>query len=606
MRVDKLTLERIFERTERLEAPLFQRPYVWKQERNWLPLWEAIRKVADARVAGKEPRPCFLGAIVLDQLKTSTGKLHARQIIDGQQRLTTLQLAIAAARDLCVQKARPEYADAFKTLAANHVPLSKSADDRFKVWPTNADRADFRSTMTAGSIEAVREHFHADDDEDDGGLIPNAYLFFAATLLDWLGNSDGDQLAGRLEAMYFAIKGDLHLVVIDLEEQDDAQVIFETLNALGTPLLPTDLVKNFLFHLAEHQKLDTEQLYQKYWATFDMDKDFWREEIRQGRLKRSRLDLFMNDYLTLRLSDEVSAAVLFSSFREYVRDRPDESAAVQMQQFRAYADVYRSFGNFAAESREGQFFYRLEQLDTTTVNPLLLEVLKRHNNAKGRAELIQILTDLESFLVRRAICELTTKNYNRFFVDMIKALVGGPGLTAGSIRAYLLAQTQDTNRWPNDDDFRTCWMEVNFYKRLKKSKARMILEAIDQLLFDSNSETVILVQKNLTIEHLLPQEWGTHWPLPSKGLSPDGLELATKTRDDMLNRVGNLTLLTGKLNTRISNGPWEKKREQIIKHTVLNMNRAFQDAPVWDEALIAERSSSLFALALKLWPRPIA
>src|SRR5687767_3977552 len=104
MRVDKLNLERIFERTERLEAPLFQRPYVWKQHRNWQPLWDAIKKVADARHGGTQSRPCFLGAIVLDQLKTSTGKLHARQIIDGQQRLTTLQLAIAAARDICAER----------------------------------------------------------------------------------------------------------------------------------------------------------------------------------------------------------------------------------------------------------------------------------------------------------------------------------------------------------------------------------------------------------------------------------------------------------------------------------------------------------------------
>jgi len=82
MRVDKLTLERIFERTERLEAPLFQRPYVWKQVRNWVPLWEAIKQVAEARLAGMTPRPCFLGAIVLDQLKTSTGTATIRRASD--------------------------------------------------------------------------------------------------------------------------------------------------------------------------------------------------------------------------------------------------------------------------------------------------------------------------------------------------------------------------------------------------------------------------------------------------------------------------------------------------------------------------------------------
>lgn len=601
MRVDKLTLERIFERTERLEAPLFQRPYVWKRERNWQPLWDAIRKVADVRLGGQQPRPCFLGAIVLDQLKTSTGKLHARQIIDGQQRLTTLQLAIAATRDLCNQKEQPAYAEAFKKLDFNHVPLSKDPDEVFKVWPTNADRPDFRDTMKAGSVEAVRQHPHAD--EEDAWLIPNAYLFFAETFSEWLGDSTGDDLEARLNALYFAIKEDLHLVVIDLEEQDDAQVIFETLNALGTPLLPTDLVKNYLFHLAEYQKQDTEKLYQKYWAAFDTDKHYWREEVRQGRLKRSRLDLFMNDYLTLMTGEEVSAGSLFASFREYVGKNNGQAAAFHMEQFRAYADVYRSFRNFEPETREGQFFYRLEQLDTTTVFPLLLEVLKRYDNAKGRPQLLQVLGDLESFFVRRAICELTTKNYNRLFVDMIKAARAADDFSATAIRSFLLAQTQDTNRWPDDEEFETCWMTVNFYRRLKKSKARMILEAIECCLFNPKTEKV-QIEKALTIEHLLPKEWEKHWPLAPKSDDPEALDSARKLREEMLHKVGNLTLLTKRLNPSLSNGPWDKKREKILEHSALSLNRAFQNVLAWNEALIFKRSEELLKHAMKLWPRP--
>src|SRR5438094_8722897 len=110
MKVDKLTLERVFERTERLEAPLFQRPYVWKQDPNWEALWDAIQTVAERRLDGKPVRPHFLGTIVLDQLRTSIGRIHVRQIIDGQQRLTTLQLALHAIRDLCVKMNESRYA----------------------------------------------------------------------------------------------------------------------------------------------------------------------------------------------------------------------------------------------------------------------------------------------------------------------------------------------------------------------------------------------------------------------------------------------------------------------------------------------------------------
>src|ERR1700682_3305328 len=133
MKVDKLNLERVFERTERLEAPLFQRPYVWKQMPNWKPLWDSIQMVAERRLEGRPVHPHFWVPIVLDQLNTGIGKIHARQIIDGQQRLTTLQLALAAARDLCVRLSESRYAKAFEKMTVNEVPLSDDPDDLFKV-----------------------------------------------------------------------------------------------------------------------------------------------------------------------------------------------------------------------------------------------------------------------------------------------------------------------------------------------------------------------------------------------------------------------------------------------------------------------------------------
>src|SRR5918996_607123 len=215
MRVDKLNLERVFERTERLEAPLFQRPYVWQQEPNWEPFWESLQMVAERRLEGKPIHPHFLGTIVLDQLKTGTGKIHVRQIIDGQQRLTTLQLAVAAARDLCTKISEARYAKAFEKLTVNEVPLSDDPDDLFKVWPTNADRDDFRQVMRAGSPAAVRKLAHAHP--DDEWLIPNAYLYFSDTFDEWLGPVGTEVFARRLDALYTTMRDDLHLVVIDLE-----------------------------------------------------------------------------------------------------------------------------------------------------------------------------------------------------------------------------------------------------------------------------------------------------------------------------------------------------------------------------------------------------
>src|SRR3954454_16936292 len=150
MQANKRSLGHIFDPSLRLVVPLFQRPYVWKQEANWLPLWESIQDVAERRL-NNAPRPHFLGAIVLDQLKTPTGDIDTRQIIDGQQRMTTFQLVLAALRDRCKAGGDERYHKAFSKLTTNEVPLSDEADDVFKVWPTNADRTQFRTVMTAGS-----------------------------------------------------------------------------------------------------------------------------------------------------------------------------------------------------------------------------------------------------------------------------------------------------------------------------------------------------------------------------------------------------------------------------------------------------------------------
>ena len=429
-------------------------------------------------------------------------------------------------------------------------------------------------------------------------LIPNAYLYFSETFDDWLGTAGTETFAKKLEALYYSLKDDVHLVVIDLEREDDAQEIFETLNALGTPLLPADLVKNYLFHLANRQKLDTRKLYDTYWKAFDDDRAYWRKEVRQGRLKRPQLDLFLNHFLTLMLGEEVLIAQVFSRYREYVEDRDPRSSSDHMVIFRGYADVYRKFDEFEADSREGLFFYRLEQLDTTTFFPILLEALKRFDSESGRNELHQILGDLESFFVRRTICDLTTKGYNKLTVEMIKEFKKeSGGISGAAVRQFLLRQNSDTGRWPNDEELRKSWNSSPIYKAVKRSKVRMILEALEAGLHSGKTER-IKIDRKLTIEHLLPRDWEAHWPLPPG----TNQELMEDAREAAIHVVGNLSLLTRELNPSVSNGPWQRKRAEILKHSALNLNRTLPE--LWSEEAIHARSRELFEIAVKVWPFP--
>lgn len=277
-------------------------------------------------------------------------------------------------------------------------------------------------------------------------------------------------------------------------------------------------------------------------------------------------------------------------------------AAKQMALFRHYGDVYRSMEELPITTREGMFIYRLDQLDTTTFYPVLLEVFKRYRNPEYRQEFDQVLLDLESYLVRRAICELTTKNYNDLVVRMIKQLRATDDFSSQPIRNFLMGQTADTGRWPDDDEFRKSWMSMPFYKAIKRSKGRMILEALEIASYHGKTEKVE-VERKLTIEHLMPVSWEKHWPIVMNAAESQQVDGAADRRNEAIHRIGNLTLLTKELNPSVSNGPWLKKRDEILKHSALNLNRPFQNISTWDEAAIEQRSAALFEIVKKIWPR---
>jgi uncharacterized protein (DUF1810 family) len=393
------------------------------------------------------------------------------------------------------------------------------------------------------------------------------------------------------------------VVVIDLDENDDAQVIFETLNALGTPLLPADLIKNFLFQSAEVRGDNSGQLYERYWKPFDERSDFWRAAVSQGRLKRPRIDQFLQHYLTLMKGDEVQATHLFAEFRVHARKNPTVSAADHLLSLHSYGGIFeRFFTGYNESSREGQFFYRLGELETTTFFPLLLEVFKAADD-HPQQEVQAVLVDLESFIVRRMVCGLTTKNYNLLVRSLIQKLRAGDRFSATAIRDFLLSQDAESTRWPTDAEFHAAWLNRAVYKQLTRGRVRIVLEALELALHTGRSEKV-KIESKLTIEHVMPQKWGEHWPLP--GGVP--AEEAKQLRDQLLHTFGNLTLVTGMLNPAMSNSAWTTKKAALSEHGAFALNRKITlcALPTWDETAIKHRAVELFHLAKTIWPKPVA
>lgn len=599
MKTDSLSLKNLFLFERRWVVPLYQRPYVWNREEQWEPLWDDVRGIAERMLSGESARPHFLGAVVLEPLDLGSGHIGARLVIDGQQRLTTLQLAVAALRDLCREAGDEESVKWLLKISENDETTNPESDERFKVWPTNVDRAAFRVVADPRSESPPGERARAAVAAAGGpSRIAEAYTFFAETFRDW-AHSEGEAVS-RYRALRDTLRDRLYVVVIDLEKDDEAQIIFETLNARGTPLLPMDLVKNHLFHAAASRGVDLDRLYEKEWRVLDARSDFWRTEVRQGRLKRPRIDVFLQHYLTMASGDDVPATHLFTVFKEQaVGDT--RSAEEQIRALIHHAGVFAGFADTPEGSRRRTFFTRLDVLDTSTVFPFLLGLYARRTAGDDLEALDAILVDLESCLIRRMICQLTTKNYNKIFLALLNAVRDDASDPVEATRRFLMGESTDTTRWPTDEEFRKGWLGLSAYKAITRPRLRMLLEAIEAQTRRDLSEAVVL-RGTLSVEHLMPQTWQPNWPLP---VGVDGPN-ATGRRESLIHSFGNLTLLTQKLNTIVSNGPWPAKRGEIVKQSALALNRHFHDVEHWDEEAIEIRSLAMFEKALRIWPRPAA
>ena len=645
MHPTKLTVFNLFERPRRYVVPLYQRQYVWDAEEQWEPLWTDIKLKADGWLEtatgeslAKQPTNHFLGAVVLGPMPTFGRQMAAYDIIDGQQRLTTLQVFLAALRDASQQCDDAALTQSLDDLTINKGLMDKDIE-RYKVWPTNADRSGFEAVMSAKSRGLLQLKYPP---KTQGrrtlprDRIVEAYFFFSKAIENYSAEvatdqgvdetsiseaSTNDSEAGagplnkdRLFALFQALRTYLQVVLIELEDGDDPQVIFETLNARGVPLLPSDLVRNFVFLQATKRKEPTDRLYSEYWREYDEEpaeigtneaEKFWKVMERQGRLERPRLDLFLFHYLVYRTHREILIGHLFQEFRDwFLREKSQEPVENELAALQEHSKIFRTFFVPDRSNRFGQFVDRLRDLDTSTVYPLLLYLLGDQHNVLPSTEINGIATDLESFLVRRMVCGLTPKNYNNFFLTLTKKLSDVGVASREAIQSELLAGTAVTTRWPDNKEFAAAWLTEPAYGRLRVQRVAMILKAIDDQQRTDKSEQIRIFSK-LDVEHVLPQGYDLEdYPLPPRANPESDPE---QFRELMLHSFGNLTLLTHKLNASISNGPFDKKRPEICKQSALRLNTYFQTLPsdaIWSERAILDRGIDLLQDAIRVWPHP--
>jgi hypothetical protein len=320
MKSDTITIEQLFQNRRQYCVPFYQRAYVWTLEDQWEQLCEDIRAKADARLQNGKRTPHFLGAVVLEpQPHEGLIGVETYHIIDGQQRLTTLQYVLTAALLALNSSGNQAFAHSVTGCLANGNPetMLDAATERFKVWPTFRDRAHYRAALTATDLTELAERFpahftQAGELRKIGMEHPPALAalwYFTHQFQQWLDTGDGQPASSRAEALVMAILRDLKVVSIVLDADDDAQIIFETLNGRGAQLHATDLIRNYIFMRADRDKADPLALYNNLWSEFESP--YWAEEQRRGRLKKPRLEWLIHSTLQAELHEDVDLARIY-------------------------------------------------------------------------------------------------------------------------------------------------------------------------------------------------------------------------------------------------------------------------------------------------------
>ena len=544
MQASETKLRQLIEGTKQYVVPLFQRPYSWS-EKQWKTLWSDV--VEQSR--HDDGRPHFFGSIVTTPAKSVPQGVGKWLLIDGQQRITTVQIFLAAIRDSALRLGEAKLTERID--GQYLINAYEEGEERLKVLPTQDDRPAFAAIIRKANKEIPQNRLGA------------CYQFFLSRM---------DRLtADQLEALHLAIVDRLSLVGITCDEHDNPHLIFESLNAKGEKLTPADLIRNFL--LMRVHVSDQDRLFKQLWLPIQhaLDADL-TEFVRHFLMKEGKI---------LREAD-----VYFE-----LKDRLANSSPAQAETF--LRDLHRHgmfYAKFLEPSREPDTevaarLDRLRRIKLTVGHPFLLRVFDAAEaGLLSREQTLEALDLLEAFFVRRSLCNMPTNQLRRMLPPVFDAAGGpGPGFIEG-LRVQLGGK-----RCPDDKAFTAALAAEPLYSTAEKNaRLRLILERLERSF--NHKEPAEL--SGAQIEHVMPQTMTPDWELELGEGSED-------QRSQLLHTLGNLTLT--KYNPDMSNKPYKDKQKALAaSHFVLNSY--FAEIERWSPDAIRERGRSLAQRAISIWP----
>ncbi len=594
-------------------VPFFQRPYVWT-ETNWDGIWEEL---------SAERGDCFLGSIILkrddipilDEKDGSVICSNVKTIIDGQQRLTTLTILLRAFRDY-YERLGSEYAKYLKYFddlifytSVKHLKFTIGVEvtERSKIEHSRLNNEVYKKIIE-GKINWLD---YAEYDSKQIAKLPElmqCYIYFQ------------DRIAKTNEEEHIRICNKLTLdenkilVVIDLEQNENEQIIFDTINSTGVKLTASDIIKNAVFHSIRKKGTSVEKLYAETWQKcFEEDDelvDQWLELKGIGQNQRSNIDLFFYSFAILEgffkiPGDKMSD--LAQIYKTHLAGLSTDQTEAFLQKICDYADTYREYfidkasqKTYTFEKDEERLLHILKTVKITAFDPFILYALKNYDEAKQ----LEYFKKVECYVVRHYVIGNSSRMGS--FMQDASAMINGEFDFEEKLSEDIIsdARFEQSLKSINNIKAKLLLFWVELYRQMKHKE------------YDLHSTEL---SYSYELEHIMPQKWNEHWkiedlPVLDENGQPLPADIAVQERKQAVYEIGNMTLLKSKLNKTLQNYSFgdkvngtviDKKERKGMKDSIaLSITKEIVQLtpPIWNEEQIHRRTAKLAEEIEQIWP----
>ena len=545
---------------KRYVIPVYQRKYDWKYE-NCRQLYDDLKKIV---IDGRDSH--FFGSIV--SAVVPNGSKIEYHIIDGQQRLTTITLLLLAIRNLIAQGKVTTNEDKLDEQISQRFLISPwaSEDDKIKLRPAKSDKA------------ALTKLFGDEEDYDrSSNLTINYQFFYDMVMKEEVPVAD----------LYAAI-GKLEIISITLDQGDNAQLIFESLNSTGLALTEGDKIRNYVLMGLPAQNQN--KYYDTYWAKIE-------------KCTNNDVSGFVRDYLSIKQQVTPTVNNVYRAFKGYAESvsLPVDTLLTDLLRYARFFEKLLTCKSGLKEKKLDDCLYRLMGLEIIVTRPFLMEVLRLHQDGKLTTDdVLRIFLITENYLFRRNICEVPTNALNKIFLNLNKEIIRYDNTADDYVSKfiYALLSKKESGRFPDDDEFTSALAEKQVYQMRGKYKAYLFERFENYGTIETKDVYTHLDNNVYTIEHIMPQHLTPAW---NESLGANASEIHAT----WLHRLANLTL-TG-YNPNLSNNTFAEKRdakEGGYKASGLKMNQKIAMKETWGLAELEERSKEMLELAMEIWAYP--